>query len=106
MQVSYNQLRYIPESIFKCKKLRKITLNHNMISSLPECFEYMHDLEVIWLMDNRLTRLPGELGFLKKLKELCVCYFLFMPSFLSMNMDIENKSLFLFYFFRFTVIQS
>ena len=32
----------------------------------------MKDLETLWLMDNRITKLPGGLGFIKTLNELCV----------------------------------
>jgi len=59
----WNRLQYIPGSVFpKLKYLKKLTLCGNQLTALPREIGQCTLLTLLVLRNNKLTRLPPELG--------------------------------------------
>ncbi len=62
LDLSYNELTYLPSSIGKLKKLKKLNLSGNKISSLPIEFENLISLESLELDGNPIGNAPIEIS--------------------------------------------
>lgn len=67
----YNKLRELPE-IPAANQLKRLVLDINSFSKLPEDFKNLQALEVLGLKDNLFTTFPQEILSLKNLKVLDV----------------------------------
>lgn len=72
LDVSYNMLRYLPESIGMCKSLCVLKAVGNKIETIPESIgELYATLEVLELNENAIRFLPkGQFGMLERLLTL------------------------------------
>ena len=66
LDMSYNLLVELPSRILSSLSLRKLTVGHNNLQSLPPLLEHI-PMEVLDLQHNLLTKLPETL-FVKALK--------------------------------------
>lgn len=64
----YNELEVIPETIGNFKDLEVLFLAHNKIYSLPESIGQLTKLEEFYAHHNRLSVLPASVSNLQKLK--------------------------------------
>lgn len=55
-----NNLELIPESIFRCGKLKKLILTSNKLITLPETIHLLYDLEVLDLSNNPDLIMPPK----------------------------------------------
>jgi internalin A len=62
LDLSFNELTYLPTSIGKLKKLRRLNLSGNKISSLPKEFENLTSLEFLDFDSNPIGRVPVEIS--------------------------------------------
>jgi len=62
LDLSFNELTYLPSSIGKLTKLKKLNLSGNRLSSLPREFENLISLESLDLAGNSLERVPVEIS--------------------------------------------
>ena len=67
---SYENLRYIPESIGALENLRKLILSDSQISELPESFCNLKNLRELYMAVNKIVALPNSFGSLTNLVEL------------------------------------
>lgn len=62
LDLSYNELTYLPTSIGKLTKLKKLNLSGNRIGSLPKEFEQLVSLESLELDGNPIGNVPIEIS--------------------------------------------
>lgn len=62
LDLSFNELQYLPTSIGKLKKLKRLNLSGNNISSLPKEFEHLTSLEFLDFNNNPIGRVPVEIS--------------------------------------------
>lgn len=62
LDLSFNELSYLPTSIGRLKKLKKLNLSGNKISNLPREFENLHSLEFLDFDGNPIGRVPMEIS--------------------------------------------
>ncbi|MFM2290491.1 MAG: hypothetical protein RIS29_304, partial [Bacteroidota bacterium] len=62
LDLSFNELQYLPTSIGKLKKLKRLNLSGNKISSLPKEFEKLTSLEFLDFDSNPIGRVPVEIS--------------------------------------------
>ena len=62
LDLSYNELTYLPSSLGKLTKLKKLNLSGNKIVSLPKEFENLISLESLDLDGNPIERVPVEIA--------------------------------------------
>jgi small GTP-binding protein len=62
LDLSFNELTYLPTSIGKLKKLKRLNLSGNKISSLPKEFENLTSLEFLDFNSNPIGRVPVEIS--------------------------------------------
>lgn len=65
LDLSYNELRYIPDQIVKLQNLATLHLSHNLLQTLPAGIGSLRNLKIFSASNNALTILPGSV---KKLK--------------------------------------
>jgi len=70
LDLSYNQLQSIPNSITDAKLLEDLNLSHNCLVSLPKEFKHFQQLERLFLSFNQLTELPDDIGHCKELRKV------------------------------------
>jgi Leucine-rich repeat (LRR) protein len=70
LQLSQNELHFLPETLGNLKKLENLQLNYNWLDSLPESIGGCEKLKFIYLNRNNLHALPESLGLIKGLKEI------------------------------------
>lgn len=68
--LSSNKIPSIPPEISKLSALRRLHLDHNLISQLPDSLCEMSRLEVLYLNHNRLTSVCSGVGKLTSLRRL------------------------------------
>lgn len=61
LDLSFNELTYLPTSIGKLTKLKRLNLSGNRIGSLPKEFENLTSLEFLDLDNNPIGRAPVEI---------------------------------------------
>ena len=74
LDLSYNDLRTIPEIISLLSKLKKLYLNGNKLYSLPESIYYIPELEYLNVSNNRLFKISKHIYKSKQLHTLNVSY--------------------------------
>lgn len=62
LDLSFNELQYLPTSIGKLKNLKRLNLSGNKISSLPKEFENLTSLEFLDFDGNPIERVPVEIS--------------------------------------------
>lgn len=72
LDLSNNQLAYIPDCITACAPLVRLVLNTNEIQQLPDAIVAMPNLEVLHVGNNRIRVLPDEIGSLVSIRSLKV----------------------------------
>lgn len=60
LDLSFNNLTSIPDTIDKCVLLRELWLNDNQLTSLPESIKNLNLLIRLDVHNNKLTHLPTE----------------------------------------------
>jgi len=61
------ELEHIPDSIFKCKKLKLLWLDNNEIEELPTAIGQFADLIWLDIRNNKVSKIPTEIGKLTNL---------------------------------------
>ena len=61
LELSYDNIREIPDSFTTLKKLQYLCLRRNSLSNLPKSFENFKDLKELDLSENLFVSLPKEL---------------------------------------------
>lgn len=72
LRLDHNNITTIPDCIAEMKGLKRIFLLDNDITTLPEAMVQMEQLEELYLYQNKLTDLPEWIRKLKNLKELSI----------------------------------
>lgn len=62
LDLSFNELQYLPTSIGKLRNLKKLNLSGNKISFLPREFENLTSLEYLDFDGNPIERVPVEIS--------------------------------------------
>jgi internalin A len=62
LDLSFNELTYLPTSIGKLKKLKRLNLSGNKIASLPKEFENLISLEFLDFDNNPIGKVPVEIS--------------------------------------------
>ncbi|GKU93307.1 hypothetical protein SLEP1_g6912 [Rubroshorea leprosula] len=70
MDLSWNQLRSIPDSIGQLSKLESMDLLGNQLRSIPDSIRQLSKLESMDLSWNQLRSIPDSIGQLSKLKSM------------------------------------
>jgi leucine-rich repeat protein SHOC2 len=70
LSLSWKNISYLPDSIFKLTYLKYIYAWENKLSSLPESIGKLINLNILSLTYNRLNSLPEAIGKLASLHEL------------------------------------
>ena len=70
LNLEYNQLSFLPNSIGHLVRLQELSLDHNRLASLPKSLKNLFNLQWLYLNSNQLTRLPQSFGLLSHLQEL------------------------------------
>lgn len=71
MDLSNNQLRFLPESTFQLAQLTRLDLSRNQLTELSASVAQLQQLQVLDLSHNRIVRLPEDaLLALPKLREI------------------------------------
>ncbi len=97
--MDFNKLSSIPSNIQQCKYLKELSLNSNLITEIPnefkmlrnlsilnlgnnllqsidyELFDFLINLEVLYIYNNAFIRIPLNIYKLSKLKELSLEWF-------------------------------
>ena len=96
LNLSSNQLNWLPSKICRTSKLVTLDLSNNKLSCLPIAFGAMASLVNVKLDNNRLGSLPSNIGELKNLRSLNVgnnqLAVLPWPVFADLNLDALNIS--------------
>jgi len=70
LDLDYNQLTTLPESIAKLQNLELLNLDHNQLIILPESIAKLQNLQTLFLSSNQLTTLPEGITKLQNLQML------------------------------------
>jgi len=70
LDLSYNQLTELPETIGKLTLFQKLDLSYNQLTELPETIGKLISLQELYLDSNQLIELPEAIGKLTALQEL------------------------------------
>ena len=70
LNMTHNQLSFLPDSIGKLVNLEILYLGDNQLSSLPDSIGKLTNLKRLDLSGNQLTSLPDSIDKLNKLEEL------------------------------------
>lgn len=70
LDISFNRLTSLPESITTCTSLQLLHLTHNHISELPDSIGQLTELRKLFLSYNRLKHIPKSIGECKKLEKV------------------------------------
>ena len=70
LDLSFNQLRYLPPEIGQLTRLQSLYLNDNELGQIPPELGRLTNLKYLDLFSNDLNQLPPEIGQLKKIQSL------------------------------------
>lgn len=70
INLSNNQLTIVPESLGRLTQLHSINLSSNRLTVIPQWLTYLTQLQSLDFSNNRLTSLPKSLGLLMQLQSL------------------------------------
>ncbi|CAD5120363.1 unnamed protein product [Dimorphilus gyrociliatus] len=74
LDVSWNQLKILPNQLCSCTSLRQLNVSNNQLISLPEDIGLCSQLRTIDLEQNKLKTVPTSLSTLNKLKDIILNY--------------------------------
>eukprot|EP00929_Paragymnodinium_shiwhaense_P038990 TRINITY_DN20518_c0_g1_i1.p1 TRINITY_DN20518_c0_g1~~TRINITY_DN20518_c0_g1_i1.p1 ORF type:complete len:1014 (-),score=268.59 TRINITY_DN20518_c0_g1_i1:62-3103(-) len=72
LDMSFNSLTSLPDSIYSCHSLQMLILSRNQLSALPDNIGKLKDLRKLFVSYNRLTGLPSDIGACEKLQKIRV----------------------------------
>jgi Leucine-rich repeat (LRR) protein len=72
LNLSFNQLTYLPDEFFKLTNLKRFICTHNRLLAIQDDIIRLQKLSVLNLQNNCLIFLPKSMGLLHSLKELHV----------------------------------
>ena len=72
LNISFNQLTYLPESFGFLFHLKSATLCHNNLKQLPQSFIHLVKLKKIDLSHNLLKELPENMGEMESIEKINV----------------------------------
>ena len=70
LDLSYNNISVLNDSIGECIKLRRFNISHNQLTVLPDSLCKCHQLEFFYCGDNKIQTIPITFGSLECLEEL------------------------------------
>jgi len=70
LDLSWNKIKDIPNSIFNLKNLEELNLKYNEITSISDKLENLENLKKIYFHWNYLEKIPDSIFKLKKLEEI------------------------------------
>ena len=70
LDLSENNLTYIPAEICQLQNLTELWLSYNQLASIPPEIGQLQNLTQLWLNNNQLASIPAEIGQLQNLTEL------------------------------------
>ena len=62
LDISFNSLEYLPESISNLESLQEFYLHGNKIKELPKAIGSLNKLKILKLSENKLTNLPNTIS--------------------------------------------
>ena len=74
MDLNFNQLTHLPESIGNLSRLVGMDLNFNQLTHLPESIGNLSPLTKLVVNFNQLTHLPESIGNLSRLSKLAISH--------------------------------
>lgn len=92
LNISYNNISVIPQSIILLTTLKNLQLQYNSIKNLPESFKLLTELQEINLSRNNLSNLPSSFNSLCNLTNL-KCSYNFIKKINDINNLIELKEI-------------
>lgn len=60
LSLFYCHLKYLPDSIFSLKKLKRLDLNKNLLTDFPEKIFALNEISELWLSNNHIQKLPSD----------------------------------------------
>ncbi|MFX1498138.1 MAG: hypothetical protein ACFFBH_11470 [Promethearchaeota archaeon] len=89
------KLNIIPESIWRLKSLKYLTMNYSNLKNLPKNIRYLKKLKYLSLIGNKLKNLPPSLLYLKKLRYLNLKQnsLNFLPEGIGQLVNLKNLNL-------------
>lgn len=70
LNLSYNQIDYLPNSVANLRKLERLDLSNNLLRDIPSTICDLTELKVLQLNSNSISRLPDCIGKLTKLSQI------------------------------------
>ncbi|MFM7577098.1 MAG: leucine-rich repeat domain-containing protein, partial [Microcystaceae cyanobacterium] len=70
LNLSYNQLRKLPDSFSLLQNLSELDLSYNQLSELPDSFSRLQNLSQLYLSSNQLRELPDSFSRLPNFSQL------------------------------------
>ncbi|MEO1653022.1 MAG: leucine-rich repeat domain-containing protein, partial [Bacteroidota bacterium] len=74
LDLSHNQINYLPWSFYHLSRLKVLNLNHNQLKELPWEIQGLKSLEYLFLSYNQFDQLPDYIGKLENLASLHLDY--------------------------------
>ncbi|MDP3533514.1 MAG: leucine-rich repeat domain-containing protein [Alphaproteobacteria bacterium] len=70
LDIRYNKLTSLPESIKNLENLEELHLDENNLKTIPDSIKHLKKLRILCLSSNKITSLPDWIGDLENLEEL------------------------------------
>ena len=95
LDIPNNEIKILPSSFYSLKKLERLNLNNNSLTTIPEDIEKLSNLTVLLLENNKLEYLPTNICRIKKLKRLTINdnFIQNLPKCITFNLLIESISI-------------
>jgi Leucine-rich repeat (LRR) protein len=74
LNVRFNELRSLPDSLGRLTQLQFLYVDHNKLTRLPHTIQQLRELQMLSASNNRLAELPEELGECVQLQTLQVSH--------------------------------
>jgi Leucine-rich repeat (LRR) protein len=72
LSLKHNQLKSLPPEIGDLTELKELYLEYNKLESLPSEIGKLKNLEFLYLNDNKLKSIPREIGYMENLRFLII----------------------------------
>ncbi|KAI3647104.1 hypothetical protein MP228_007325 [Amoeboaphelidium protococcarum] len=70
INLNKNKLQSLPDTLVKCRKLKRLSVSSNNITDIPEWISYLQMLEFFDVTHNPIKGLPSSIGQLQNLTSL------------------------------------